>query len=133
MSFSINITNFSLTKQVAQPVLSLHGDFVSSNTGKNNIFESKYLYNEVFQNSKARHLLFVYTLSKSIEDVYGRLKNKDNLIPMEEQQLNILRNLKSKNFIISLIGEVTQIIADKKIDKKPYALNMIIVMVKSMI
>ncbi|KGO12508.1 hypothetical protein [Clostridium botulinum] len=46
------------------------------------------------------------------------MKNKDNLIPMEEQQLNILRNLKSKNFIISLIGEVIQTIADKKIDKK---------------
>ncbi|WP_279285778.1 hypothetical protein [Clostridium sporogenes] len=42
------------------------------------------------------------------------MKNKDNLIPMEEQQLNILRNFKSKNFIISLIGEVIQTIADKR-------------------
>ncbi|WP_215634793.1 AIPR family protein [Clostridium baratii] len=113
-----NISSKLGIEQVAQPVLSLHGDFASSNTGKNNIFESKSLYNEVFQNSKARHLLFAYTLSKSIEDVYGKLKSKENLIPIEEQQLNILRNLKAKNFIIALVGEVIQTISDKKIDKK---------------
>jgi AIPR protein. len=113
-----NISSKLGIEQVAQPVLSLHGDFASANTGKNNIFENRYLYNEVFQTSKARHLLFAYTLSKSIENVYGILKCKENLIQLEEQQLNILRNLKAKNFIIALVGQGMEAICNKKIDKK---------------
>lgn len=104
-------------EQVAQPVLALHGDFQSANTGKNYIFENRYLYNEVFERVKGRHIIFAYTLSKGLEQVYGDLKDRENLTEFEEKQLSLLRNLKAKNFIIALVGETLETICNKQCDK----------------
>lgn len=91
-------------EQVANSLMSFSGDYVSGNIGKNYIFETKSLYNKCFDSKKARHILFVYSLSKSIDEIRLELKSKSKLIAIEERQLKLLKYLKFKNFCISLIA-----------------------------
>ncbi len=91
-------------EQVANSLISFSGDYASGNIGKNYIFETKSLYNKCFDTKKARHILFVYTLSKSIDEIRLELKSKQILIAIEERQLKLLKYLKFKNFCIALIA-----------------------------
>lgn len=91
-------------EQVANSLISFSGDYASGNIGKNYIFETKSLYNKCFDTKKARHILFVYTLSKSIDEIRLELKGKQALITIEERQLKLLKYLKFKNFCIALIA-----------------------------
>ena len=91
-------------EQVANSLISFSGDYASGNIGKNYIFETKSLYNKCFDSKKAAHILFVYTLSKSIDEIRLELKSKEKLISIEERQLKLLKYLRFKNFCIALIA-----------------------------
>ncbi len=118
-----NISSKLGIEQVAQPILAFHGDFSSANRGKNYIFENRNLYNDVFNKVKGRHIIFCYTLSKAIERVFGKLKEKTNLTAFESKQLSLLRNLKSKHFLIALTGEAIETICSKKCNKTKVSFN----------
>lgn len=103
---------------VAQPLVALHGDFVSANRGKNHVFETKSVYDNAFHESKAQHILLAYCISKSIERVKTALKSKQALIESEKKQLNFLLSLKAKHFITAVIGKIIETLIRKPVDSK---------------
>ncbi|HHH2619308.1 TPA: AIPR family protein, partial [Klebsiella pneumoniae] len=92
-------------ESVAQPLIALHGDYASANRGKNYVFDTKAAYDNAFHESKAQHILLAYTISKAIEKVKLNFKAKINKISSDEDSLLFLQNLKSRFFLISVIGE----------------------------
>lgn len=92
---------------VAQPLIALEGNYQDANRGKNSVFERKNLYKQAFDLKKARHILFAYTLDRAIDERRLELKQKDtdnSLIDSEKKQLILFRNLRFKNFFISIVG-----------------------------
>ena len=81
--------------EVIQPLLAFHGRPQDAVRGKNTIFDRKQLYQNAFDGKKARHVLFVFALSKAIDEKRLALKAKSNegtLIAVEESQLALMRN-----------------------------------------
>lgn len=114
------------TEEVAQPLVAFHGRFQDANGGKNRVFERKPLYSLAFSGKKARHILFIYTLSRSIDERRIELKNKStegNIISIEECQLRLLRNLRFKYFFISVIAHVLETIIGRKVNKDTVAFS----------
>lgn len=80
-------------EEVVQPLVAFHGRFSEANRGKNGIFDRKPIYNLAFSGKKARHILFVYTLAKAIDEKRIELKNKSTaglILSVEEPQLQLL-------------------------------------------
>jgi hypothetical protein len=106
-------------EEVAQPLLAFHGKFQDASRSKNQIFERKPLYRLAFEGKKAGHILFVYTLARAIDERRIELKTKSNerqIISLEEDQLALLRNLRFKNFLISVIGRCLEPVLNRKVD-----------------
>lgn len=77
------------------------------------------LYNLAFESTKARHILFAYTLNQTIDFIRNQLRNKkayNSLISIEEKQLELLTNLRFKHFFISIVGKCMEVLLDKKIE-----------------
>lgn len=108
-------------EQVANSIISFTGDYASGNIGKNYIFETRSLYNKCFESRKAKHILFVYTLSKSIDEIRLDLKSKTALISVEEKQLKLLKYLRFKNFCIALIAKTLDTTLGENIDSNEIA------------
>lgn len=110
---------------IAQPVLAFEGNYTEANRGINNIFNQNYLYKSVFEEKNARHLLLIYSLAKSVDEVKYEIKemasSKDVLKDDESIQVSLFRNLKFKMFFIAVIAECLEIIVDFKVDKKKIA------------
>ncbi|EDA9211302.1 hypothetical protein A4O36_09725, partial [Salmonella enterica subsp. enterica serovar Braenderup] len=105
-------------ESVAQPLVALHGDYASANRGKNYVFDTKTAYDNAFHESKAQHILCAYTISKAIEKVKAQIKNKENKIKSDEDNLLFLQNLKSRFFLIAIVGEILEELTDKPLNKK---------------
>lgn len=104
---------------VAQPILAFEGSFEEANRGKNGIFDRKSSYNKTFENKSARHILFVYTLAKAIDQLRFELKKKyseGTLIKAEEKQHRLARNVRFKYFFMAVIAGVLESILKQKID-----------------
>lgn len=94
-------------EQVLQPLLAFHGRPTDAVRGKAQLFVQGHLYRSAFENKKARHILFVYSLARAIDNKRLELKDKSNegaLISVEAKQLALLRNLNFKPFLISAIA-----------------------------
>jgi hypothetical protein len=75
--------------------------------GKAQLFVQTHLYKNAFENKKARHILFVYSLARAVDNKRLELKaksNETNLIAVEAKQLALLRNLNFKPFLINAIA-----------------------------
>jgi hypothetical protein len=121
-------------EEVAQPVVAFYGRFQDANRGKNRIFERKPLYNLAFSAKKARHILFIYTLARAIDERRIELKNKSTggtIITIEEEQLRLLRNLRFKYFLVAVIASVLETIVGRKINKETIAFSIETVKAKS--
>ncbi|RYU77682.1 AIPR family protein [Hymenobacter persicinus] len=113
-------------EDVAQSLISFKGRYGDANAGKNNIFISPPLYKLAFEGKKARHILFVYCMARAIDDRRLSLKNKvgvQPLIDIEQKQLNLLRNLRFKYFLISLFPSMLEPILDWPVDNDMVAFN----------
>lgn len=55
---------------------------------------------------------------ESNRKVKAQIKNKDNKITSDEDNLLFLQNLKSRFFLISIVGEILEELADKPLNKK---------------
>lgn len=123
----INSSNSDLSiYTVAQPTLAFEGNYAEANRGKNNIFLSVYLYESIFnKETKARHLLLTYTLSKAIDSVKYEVKfsEKNEYTNIELKQIDFFRNLKFKMFAITLIANCLEHIVDKRVDLKKISFN----------
>jgi hypothetical protein len=106
-------------EEVAQPLLAFHGRHQDAIRGKNQTFDRKPLYNNAFEGKKARHILFVYTLARAIDERRIELKNKSNvgmIIGVEEDQLALLRNLRFKQFLIGVLARTLETVIGRKLD-----------------
>lgn len=106
-------------EQVIQPLLAFHGRPLDAVRGKNGLFQQKPLYNNAFENKKARHILLVYALSRAIDNKRLELKdksNRDDLIEVEQRQLDLLRNLNFKPFLIAVIAGSLETVVGVKTD-----------------
>ena len=111
-------------EEVAQPLLAFHGKFQDANRGKNQIFDRKPLYSNAFEAKKARHILFVYTLARAIDERRIELKTKSNegkIISLEEEQLALFRNLRFKHFLIAVVARSLETIVRRKVDREAIA------------
>jgi len=105
--------------EVIQPLLAFHGRPQDAIRGKNQIFDRKPLYQNVYEGKKARHILFVYSLSKAIDELRLALKSKSNegnLIAIEADQLALMRNLRFKPFFIALTSATIETALSKRCD-----------------
>ncbi len=107
-------------ENVVQPLVALEGYYVEANGGKNGIFESDKMYRIAFEDKKARHILFAFALARAIDERRKELKDKknrdDEFLPLENDQLALLRNLKFKYFLISIIGKSLPVILGRSIN-----------------
>lgn len=108
---------------VPPALIAFQGDYRSANIGKNYIFETRSLYKKAFEDKKARHILFVYTLSKAVDYRRLELKEKTALIELDEKQLRLLRNLRFKGFLIAVIAASLEVVLGKKINKDEIAFS----------
>ena len=105
--------------EVMQPLLAFHGRPQDAIRGKNQIFDRKPLYQNAFDGKKARHVLFVFSLSKAIDNYRLALKSKSDagtLIKVEENQLALMRNLRFKAFFVSMMAATIETAIGKKCD-----------------
>jgi hypothetical protein len=100
-------------EMVAQPLVALHGDYVSANRGKNYLFETKTLYDNAFHETKAQHVLLALSVSKSVELVKKELNDKLQLTEREKRTLDFLQGLRSKNFVVAVVGGLLSSICSK--------------------
>jgi hypothetical protein len=105
-------------EMVAQPLVALHGDYVSANRGKNYVFETKTVYDNAFHETKAQHLLLALAVSKSVETVKKELNDKVALTDRETQSLSFLQGLRSKNFVVAVMGGLLSNICGKPLDPR---------------
>lgn len=108
-------------ESVATPLVAFDGNYRDANIGKNYVFDTKSLYRSAFDGKKARHILFVYSISIAIDEIRTELRKKSldgSIIDIEEKQIKLFQNLKYKNFLMSVYAETLQTIIGKKIDKK---------------
>jgi hypothetical protein len=106
-------------EEVAQPLLAFHGRPEDATRGKNQTFERKPLYANAFEGKKARHILFVYTLSKAIDALRAQLKAKSSngtILEIEKQQLALLRNLRAKPFLIAIAAKTLETVLGKAVN-----------------
>ncbi len=113
-------------EEVAQPLLAFHGKFQDANRGKNQIFDRKPLYSNAFEGKKARHILFVFSLARAIDERRIELKTKSNtgkIISLEEEHLALFRNLRFKYFLISVVARSLETILGRKADREAVAFS----------
>lgn len=107
-------------EQVLQPLLAYHGRSRDAVRGKNQLFVNKQLYDNAFAAKKARHILLVYTLARAIDTKRLELKAKSTngaLIAVEDSQLNLLRNLNFKPFLINVVANSLETIVGVPCDQ----------------
>ncbi len=113
-------------EDVVQPLIAFHGKYRDANRGKNLIFERKPLYSLAFDGKKARHILFVYALTRAIDERRLELKKKStesSIIGIEEEQLTLLRNLRFKSFFIAVVANSLETVLGRKIDPETVAFS----------
>ena len=107
-------------ENVVQPLLAWLGDYKDANRGRNSIFERKELYDKAF-NTTAYHILFVYSLSRCIDNIKTNIKGKIEKTEKEEKTLSLLTHLKFKYFFIAIISTTMSELLEHKISKNHIA------------
>jgi AIPR protein len=105
-------------ENVIQPLASLAGLYKEANRGKNGLFLTEASYKIAFDKTNPRHILFAYCLNQAIDEIRINLKKKkddDTIIDIEERQLQLLRNLRFKNFFIAVFGKCIDVLLSKKV------------------
>ncbi|MCZ8278200.1 MAG: AIPR family protein [Acetobacteraceae bacterium] len=106
-------------EQALQPLLAFHGRPADAVRGKAQLFVQSQYYRNAFENKKARHILFVYSLARAIDNKRLELKAKSNektLISVEAKQLALLKNLNFKPFLITAIANSLETIVGTHCD-----------------
>jgi hypothetical protein len=113
-------------ENVIQPLIALQGYYQEANGGKNGVFESDKMYNIAFEEKKARHILFAFALSRAIDEKRNELRvrrSSGSILDIEEKQLLLLRNLRFKYFLISIIGKCLPVILGRQISLSDVGIN----------
>ncbi len=102
---------------VAQTLLAYHGDCVTAYNGKKTIWDEDKEYNTVFTDQlSAEHIIFVYALSRAIDEYKINLKNKKEMrTESEEQQMAFLSKRGSKMLLIYAVSATLENMLGEKI------------------
>lgn len=105
---------------VAQTVLAFHGDAVVAYNGKKRIWDEDKIYAQVFADQlSVEHIIFVYSLSKALDELKNNLrKKKESRTATEEQQMEFLSKRGSKMLMIATISECLEDLLGAKISDK---------------
>ena len=102
---------------VSQTVLAYHGDCVTAYNEKKTIWDEDKLYNTVFIDQlTVEHIIYVYSLSRAIDEYKIMLKEKqETRTDSENEQIQFLSKRGSKMLLISVISECMENIIGVKI------------------
>ncbi|WP_083462834.1 AIPR family protein [Calditerricola satsumensis] len=114
------------SESAAQALVAFHIDPIIAYHEKTKIWIDNKLYSKVFnENTSAEHIVFVYSLLKSIErikidlvnkkDSEGDEENKNKLSDAESNYLTFLRNRGAKFLLLTAIAECLETIIGEKI------------------
>lgn len=105
---------------VAQTVLAFHGDAVVAYNGKKRIWDEDKIYAQVFADQlSVEHIIFVYSLSKALDEFKNNLrKKKESRTATEEKQMEFLSKRGSKMLMIATISECLEDLLGAKISDK---------------
>jgi len=102
-----------------QALAAFHGDPGIAYHEKTHMWESDQLYSKYFgPQTTAKHVLFAYSLLKSVEDKKLNLINKsktNNILEVEKTQLNFFRQRGSTFMMSSAIAKCLEIVLNKPI------------------
>ena len=116
--FGQSITGLGI-EVVAQPLLAFGGDLDDAVRGKNTVFDRKASYNRAFEGKSARHVLFVFTLARAIDELRAELKmlnSQGRLIKPQEKQLRIARSVRFKYFFMAVIATSLEATLRRQVD-----------------
>jgi len=111
---------------VAQPLLAFAGALDDAVRGKNTIFDRKASYNRAFEEKGARHILFVYALSRAIDNIRAELKAQNaqgKLLKAQEKELRITRSVRFKYFLMAVVGGSLESVLSRKVDRGTVAFS----------
>ena len=105
---------------VGQTLLAFHGDCVTAYNGRKRIWQEDKLYAKVFIDQlTVEHIVFVYSLSKAIDDYKNKLRDKnDEKTSKEKENMEFLSKRGAKMLLIATISECLEDIIGKKIVDK---------------
>lgn len=102
---------------VAQALLAFHGDCVTAYNSKNELWSNDHLYSSIFpENLTAKHIIFTYSLARSIDSYKLELQQKaDNRTDSEEKQHKYLSKRGSKMLFLYTVSRCMEGVIGKKI------------------
>ncbi len=102
---------------VSQTVLAYHGDCVTAYNEKKTIWDEDKLYNSVFIDQlSVEHIIYVYSLSRAIDEYKIMLKDKkETRTDSENEQMLFLSKRGSKMLLIYVISECMENVLGVKI------------------
>lgn len=102
---------------VAQTLRAYHGDCVLAYNGKRTLWDDDKKYNNVFIDQlSAEHIIYVYSLSRAIDEYKIKLKSKgETRTDSEEGQMIFLSKRGSKMLLIFAVAETMENIIGAKI------------------
>ena len=105
---------------VAQTLLAYHGDSVTAYNSKQRIWEDDKLYTSIFMDQlNAKHIIFVYSLSKAIDTFKNKLRDKGaERTETENKQIEFLSKRGSKMLLIATISACLEDLIGRKINDK---------------
>ena len=105
---------------VAQTVLAFHGDCVVAYNVKKRIWDEDKIYAQVFTDQlSVEHIIFIYSLSKAIDEFKNNLrKKKESRTKTEETQMEFLSKRGSKMLMIATISDCLEDLLSAKISDK---------------
>jgi hypothetical protein len=103
---------------VAQTLTAFHGNAVKAYNNKKDIWDNDKDYNAIFSDQlKAEHIIFVYTLSRAIEQRKIYLKDKKEARTNDEnEKYDFLRKRGSKMLLICVTANTLETIIGEKIN-----------------
>lgn len=107
---------------VAQTLLAFNGNPVDAYSSKKDIWISDQMYSNTFSDElHAEHIIFVYSLSKTIDDMKAELQHKCNAgdaLEVDKNQLKFLSKRGSRILLLSAISNCLEILLGAPIASK---------------
>lgn len=103
---------------VAQALLAFHGDCVTAYNSKNELWSNDHLYSSIFpENLTAKHIIFTYSLARSIDSYKLELQQKaDNRTDSEEKQHKYLSKRGSKMLFLYTVSRCMEGVIGKRLE-----------------
>ena len=103
----------SISAESIGPILcAFHGDPQTAARNRREIFESDSTYSKVFpQNVSVGHVFLVHTLAAALDKIKSEIKHKEangTATSLEEQQYEVLKYSMSKQFVLYIVGCVSE-------------------------